>query len=1082
VKGANKMKKIIYYLAVLIIISTQSIFSQLEFIQLQRIPEEHKIFRLLNSIVADIKTAKINLGDYTVLLTGSSKWSFSKTNKKDGGENNITQLFENITFSDIEIIPISTVIKSDIAEVSFNIIVTAEFGYMEESLILYFVKESERWVLNDDDSSQRFLYCLEKNYIPVPTESITTFTIFESNKTLIPYKIYNDPDIWDLNKNVTWNYFGKWLFANNSEIDMDVHCYSNDWPNESAVFYLDPYWQRIVYTKYNSTDIKAFNLEFYPGAEYPSEPWGITTDDWGNIYVSDKRNDCLVKLVYVPSANSMYFSGKFTIPELDGPTDVIYSSHDTPNNSTDDYFLIANKNAKNIIKTDINGNVLNSITQFKTGGSYYNFISPVRITQVPNSTYIAILDNALNYVIVGYHDGANTLLCHNVINFGGYLNPTDVGTNCYGDILVSDENNQIHKFNIIGEYLCTYISNAFHFPLRFSRVNDLEYYIFDQNCADRWSPDHGIKRFIPGSDAFKLAYNQSSTNHLFYYTLSDYSQVKLEIINSNNQVIFTKNCGGRISGRRTETVSMNEIPIGNYTYRINYKPLHDELYGSYQQGWRYTQIPISVQLKATISGPTVGTPGATSNFTAVTNAQNATYQWEQLYPCCGDDYNCGLYFYRGNGSTLSILNSMYHYYLRLTVWDGLNNSAWDFHYVTVETCAGGGGGNGCPTLAFESDSLSDSGMEDENSVLIASTAHPTEDIVDYYLIQSEISPVHGEFNFTIHEPKTEHTWLDQVGFIEVELNEDELLAVTDNGEIVNYLEQHQPLTIMLNNSLDVSEMLSLADGDTLNLEPGDILSIGISAATGDANNFIVTEGFVFAKNITADIMFLPVGSEEEDLGDIFLRPNVSVASINLGSLEEGTLQIEFHQYSTLDYLTLVNDLNTADIEVLEMASAEHSESGSVLELLVNDPDQQYSEIYPGQEISFIFREGVHTKTKIQYILKTVGRYEIDTTDAFNKLTKNSEEVVIPKENKLFENYPNPFNPTTQIKYSVKENGFVNLKVYDVLGNEVSSLVNEEKQAGSYTVTFDAGRLASGIYFYTISANNFHQTKKMLLIK
>lgn len=59
---------------------------------------------------------------------------------------------------------------------------------------------------------------------------------------------------------------------------------------------------------------------------------------------------------------------------------------------------------------------------------------------------------------------------------------------------------------------------------------------------------------------------------------------------------------------------------------------------------------------------------------------------------------------------------------------------------------------------------------------------------------------------------------------------------------------------------------------------------------------------------------------------------------------------------------------------------------------------------------------------------------------------------------------------------------VTLKVYDVLGKEVAGLVNEENQSGTYTVTFDAGSLSSGIYFYTITAKNFHQTKKMLLIK
>ena len=83
---------------------------------------------------------------------------------------------------------------------------------------------------------------------------------------------------------------------------------------------------------------------------------------------------------------------------------------------------------------------------------------------------------------------------------------------------------------------------------------------------------------------------------------------------------------------------------------------------------------------------------------------------------------------------------------------------------------------------------------------------------------------------------------------------------------------------------------------------------------------------------------------------------------------------------------------------------------------------------------------------------------------------------------LFQNYPNPFNPSTKITYSVASLGSVTLKIYDVLGREVLTLVNEEKPAGRYEVNFNAGHLASGVYFYQIKAGDFIQTKKMLLIK
>jgi Secretion system C-terminal sorting domain len=88
---------------------------------------------------------------------------------------------------------------------------------------------------------------------------------------------------------------------------------------------------------------------------------------------------------------------------------------------------------------------------------------------------------------------------------------------------------------------------------------------------------------------------------------------------------------------------------------------------------------------------------------------------------------------------------------------------------------------------------------------------------------------------------------------------------------------------------------------------------------------------------------------------------------------------------------------------------------------------------------------------------------------------------IPTEYKI-ENYPNPFNPTTLISYQLPQDGYVTLKVYDILGKEIATLVNENKTAGYYKVNFDASRLTSGVYIYRISSNNFSLSKKMLLTK
>jgi hypothetical protein len=89
---------------------------------------------------------------------------------------------------------------------------------------------------------------------------------------------------------------------------------------------------------------------------------------------------------------------------------------------------------------------------------------------------------------------------------------------------------------------------------------------------------------------------------------------------------------------------------------------------------------------------------------------------------------------------------------------------------------------------------------------------------------------------------------------------------------------------------------------------------------------------------------------------------------------------------------------------------------------------------------------------------------------------------IPKEYKLSQNYPNPFNPSTMISYELPKSGFVSIKVYDVLGKEIATLVNEVKNAGRYTVEFDGMTFSSGTYFYRLESNGNIMTKKMMLIK
>jgi hypothetical protein len=96
----------------------------------------------------------------------------------------------------------------------------------------------------------------------------------------------------------------------------------------------------------------------------------------------------------------------------------------------------------------------------------------------------------------------------------------------------------------------------------------------------------------------------------------------------------------------------------------------------------------------------------------------------------------------------------------------------------------------------------------------------------------------------------------------------------------------------------------------------------------------------------------------------------------------------------------------------------------------------------------------------------------------------SNEVIIglPVKFELSQNYPNPFNPSTSINFELPAANFVSLKIYDMTGKEVANVMNEVKEAGYYSVNFNASMLSSGIYFYSIKAGNFVSTKKMMLVK
>ncbi len=184
-----------------------------------------------------------------------------------------------------------------------------------------------------------------------------------------------------------------------------------------------------------------------------------------------------------------------------------------------------------------------------------------------------------------------------------------------------------------------------------------------------------------------------------------------------------------------------------------------------------------------------------------------------------------------------------------------------------------------------------------------------------------------------------------------------------------------------------------------------------------------------------------------------------------------------------DSVTTLAKWNGQDSSWVEISDLKYQYIGNQMQIAV--PRNLINQT--GNNISFYF----HWADNIQK-LNDITEFFIDGDSApdrrFNYWyttqapTDVKETYQFPKSFSLSQNYPNPFNPSTLIKYSIPQSGLVTIKVFNMLGQEVATLIDKEQKTGSYTINFDASKLASGVYLYRIVANGFSLTKKMLLLK
>ena len=198
----------------------------------------------------------------------------------------------------------------------------------------------------------------------------------------------------------------------------------------------------------------------------------------------------------------------------------------------------------------------------------------------------------------------------------------------------------------------------------------------------------------------------------------------------------------------------------------------------------------------------------------------------------------------------------------------------------------------------------------------------------------------------------------------------------------------------------------------------------------------------------------------------------------------GTVIKTTDNFSTYNYVDLQSTENLTDVYFISPDSGLIVGANGTIRFTTNSGTDWFEdpEVTDLLESKNIKRMSAFDNDSLGVIIADSGFTIIVAKDSSYFTTSIESENEMPTEYCLSQNYPNPFNPSTKINYSVPEYGLVTIKVYDLLGNEVAPLVNEEKNAGNYEIEFNGYGLPSGVYFYKIFAGNFSETKKLVLIK
>ena len=420
----------------------------------------------------------------------------------------------------------------------------------------------------------------------------------------------------------------------------------------------------------------------------------------------------------------------------------------------------------------------------------------------------------------------------------------------------------------------------------------------------------------------------------------------------------------------------------------------------------------------------------------------------------------------------------------------------DRHKLRLTTTLSGGG-PACPYVyVFDGEDFVEAntileGVDAQNA------GRPSANVTDTYILQTAPAAVDGRYQIEIREFENEHSFIDRVSLYEVDHPEDTEMAVTDGGELIVYKEQMLPTTARDARGRDLLETMSREDGVMFHGKAGDELvltyaasksrDVGIMSFAEEKNNqppLPSADGEITA-GIEAFVR-LPGGDQFESLGAFMPRERQAPAPLLIpsGTVQPGdelVLRLKWHTDHALDHAGLFVRMPVeVEPRELERVVASHS-TGAIVESKVASGDGDFAELVPGEALSLSFKAAQEPVAgRRSFFLVVEGHY-------FKVPQGQQTENALPRTLQLHANSPNPFNPTTMIRFDLPQPGQVSIRIHNVSGELVRTVANRQFAAGRHGVEWNGtnergGQVSSGVYFYTLESDLGRMSRRMLLLK